>query len=236
MNQRASLILQAEGLSLERGGRKILNIKKLEFHKGIIYGLAGPAGSGKSSFLNVISGIEKPSAGTVLYDNKPFQSNWLGKPIQNPDIKIVGGNRLNGNGTGESIVRNTFPEKVNEIHKKHFLKSRFGQLWTTRLGNMTHGERAVLASILAVESDPRVLIMDDYGIYMTTEQESDYRKNIKNMGQNLGTTIILASQSDHFLRQFVSVMIYLDKGHVSKIRSGTKKQQRGKPYKKSNRR
>jgi ATPase subunit of ABC transporter with duplicated ATPase domains len=52
MNQRASLILKAEGVSLNRGGRKILNIKKLEFHKGIIYGIVGPAGCGKSSFLN----------------------------------------------------------------------------------------------------------------------------------------------------------------------------------------
>lgn len=236
MNQRASLILKAEGVSLNRGGRKILNIKKLEFHKGIIYGIVGPAGCGKSSFLNLLSGIEKPESGTVLYDNEPFKTNWLGKPIQNPDIFIVGGTRINGSGTGEVKIRTAFPAKADDIHKRHFAKSRFGQIWNDKVGTMTEGERSVLASVLAVESDPRVLILDDYGVFMPQDQEAELRKKIRNMNQNLGTTIILASQSDHYLRQFASVLIYLDKGHVSRIRSGVKQQQRGRPSQRRQRR
>ena len=220
-----------------RGGRKVLNIKKLQFHKGIVYGIVGPAGCGKSTFLNLISGMEKPESGTVFYDSKPYKTNWRGKPIQNPDIYYVGATRINGSGTGEVKIRTAFPAKADDIHKRHFAKSRFGQIWNDKIGTMTDGERSVLASVLAVESDPRVLILDDYGVFMPQDQEAELRKKIKNMNQNLGTTIILASQSDHYLRQFASVLIYLDKGHVSRIRSGMKQQHnRGRPSKRRQRR
>ena len=92
-----------------------------------------------------------------------------------------------------------------------------------------------MASVLAIESDPRVLVLDDYGVYMPHDQEAELRKKIRNMNQNLGTTILLASHSDHYLRQFASVLIYLDKGHVSRIRSGAKQQQRGRPNKRRQR-
>lgn len=235
MNQRASLILETERLSLKRGQRKVLNIKKLQFHKGIIYGIVGPAGCGKSSFLRLISGMEKPSSGTVLYDGKSFKSNWLGKPIQDPDIYHIGTEQVNGSGTGEVIVRTAFPEKADDIRKRHFDKSRFGHIWKSKVRSLTVGERSVLASVLAIESDPRILVLDDYGVYMPHDQEAELRKKIRNMNQNLGTTILLASQSDHYLRQFASVMIYLDKGHVSRIRSGAKQQQRGRPNKRRQR-
>ena len=40
------------------------------------------------------------------------------------------------------------------------------------------------------------------------------------MNRELGTTFILASSSDTNLKKLASVLIYLDNGHISKIRSG----------------
>ena len=43
------------------------------------------------------------------------------------------------------------------------------------------------------------------------------------MNNILGTTVLLSSNNDYFLKQFASVIIYLDNGHVSKVRKGFKK-------------
>ena len=43
------------------------------------------------------------------------------------------------------------------------------------------------------------------------------------MNRNLGTTVILTAPTDNLLKNFVSVLIYLDKGKISKIRSGFQK-------------
>ena len=66
-------------------------------------------------------------------------------------------------------------------------------------------------------------MIDDYGTLMDSEMESEFRKRIQKMNRDLGTTIILASPTDHIIKKFASVIIYMDNGHVSKIRSGTQK-------------
>ena len=66
-------------------------------------------------------------------------------------------------------------------------------------------------------------MLDDYGMSLDPKNEMILRKKIIKMNNILGTTVILSSQNDYFLKQFASVIIYLDNGHVSKIRKGFKK-------------
>jgi ABC-type methionine transport system ATPase subunit len=66
-------------------------------------------------------------------------------------------------------------------------------------------------------------MIDDYGTLMDYEMEFEFRKRIQKMNRDLGTTIILASPTDQIIKKFASVTIYMDNGHVSKIRSGVSK-------------
>ena len=52
------------------------------------------------------------------------------------------------------------------------------------------------------------------------------------MNKNLGTTIILSSINNNVLRNFCSVIIHLENGHIVKVRSGTKRKQNNKKYNK----
>ena len=53
------------------------------------------------------------------------------------------------------------------------------------------------------------------------------------MNRSLGTTIILTSPSDIYLKYFASVLIFLDHGHISKIRTGNSRSiRRENSYKK----
>ena len=56
--------------------------------------------------------------------------------------------------------------------------------------------------------------------------EKDFRNKILKMNRTLGTTIILSAPSDHSLKHFASVLVYLNHGHISKIRPGVSR----KPY------
>jgi ABC-type polysaccharide/polyol phosphate transport system ATPase subunit len=47
------------------------------------------------------------------------------------------------------------------------------------------------------------------------------------MNKDLGTTVILSSINDNALKKFCSVLVYLENGHITKVRSGLQKQQRG---------
>ena len=85
--------------------------------------------------------------------------------------------------------------------------------------------------ILACESDPRVLLIDDYGVYFNDKMEKDFRGKLATMNRTLGTTIILSSPTDKNLKYFASVLIYLDHGHIWKIRPGISRNTNKKQYK-----
>ena len=60
-------------------------------------------------------------------------------------------------------------------------------------------------------------------LHLDPKNEMILRKKIMKMNNILGTTIILSSTSDYFVKQFANVVIYLDNGHVSKVRKGYKR-------------
>ena len=57
--------------------KKINVLKKINysFIKGKIYSLMGPSGSGKSTLLNILSMIDRPTAGSLLIDNNTIDFN-----------------------------------------------------------------------------------------------------------------------------------------------------------------
>ena len=76
MSQRTTTIYDIKGLKKFYEDHPILNIRRLEIHRGTIYGMIGPIGSGKSTFFNILAGVTKPTDGIVKFENEEFETNW----------------------------------------------------------------------------------------------------------------------------------------------------------------
>ena len=69
----------------------VLNKINYNFKKGKIYSLMGPSGSGKSTLLNILSLIDRPTSGTLKFDNKEinFSKSDINDKIRAKKIGIV---------------------------------------------------------------------------------------------------------------------------------------------------
>jgi ABC-type lipoprotein export system ATPase subunit len=85
--------LDADGLSIEVPGRTLLSRVDLEVRSGESVAIMGPSGSGKTSLLNCLSGIAKPTSGSVWVDGveitrlrasqrSAFRLQWIGMVFQ----------------------------------------------------------------------------------------------------------------------------------------------------------
>jgi len=221
MSKMKRLIFKVNDLEKEYGSISAISLKKLEIHPGTIYGIVGNVGSGKSTLLNILAGIEKESSGTVLYEDNPYETNWLGKIQTHDDVFYTKEISINTpNSTVSSYIASKFGKKKNVIQNRYFKDGSFKNLWTRSMKDISSGEMHWLGMILACEADPRVLLIDDYGVYFNNKMEKDFRSKIGSMNRTLGTTIILSSPSDTNLKYFASVLIFLDHGHIWKIRPG----------------
>jgi branched-chain amino acid transport system ATP-binding protein len=63
-------LLEIENLSKSFGGVKAVNCVSFNLNQGEILGLIGPNGAGKSTVFNLISGVDKPDAGTIKYEGQ----------------------------------------------------------------------------------------------------------------------------------------------------------------------
>ena len=218
------LIFKVNDLQKDHGSSSALNLKKLDIHPGTIYGIVGNVGSGKSTLLNILAGVEKESSGTVFYEDTPYETNWFGRIIAPDDIFYT--KRLSlkiPNSTVSSYISSKFGKKKNVIQNRYFKDGSFKNLWNRNMRDVSSGELNWLGMILACEADPRVLLIDDYGVYFNNKMEKDFRTKITSMNRTLGTTIILSAPSDINIKHFASVLIYLDHGHIWKIRPGINK-------------
>ena len=65
-------IYDVKRLKLKFKDKKALEIKTLKFHNGLIYGICGNFGSGKTSLLKILAGELKETDGSVLYQGNKF--------------------------------------------------------------------------------------------------------------------------------------------------------------------
>lgn len=236
MSQRATTIYNIKGLKKSFGDQPILNVRQLEIHRGTIYGMIGPIGSGKSTLLNILAGVTKQTDGTVKFENEVFQTNWLGKIKQNPEIALANISSISNGSTVSDVVKTIDKNSLEKRTSSYFKNVSMAGLLKRKLNDLSSGELAILNMIIALESDPRVLMIDDYGVFFDKNMEMDFRKKIIRMNKDLGTTIILAAPSDLHIKRVASVLIYLDNGHISKIRPGVGRSASSKDRKPSRRR
>tara|TARA_Y100001970_G_scaffold186201_1_gene226436 strand:+ start:964 stop:1662 length:699 start_codon:yes stop_codon:yes gene_type:complete len=228
MGKKDTLIYELKNLKKIYNNISALSIRRLQIHRGTIYGILGPIGSGKTTLLKILAGYDRQTEGKLLYDHSEFQRSWLGK-IKKPDeISFSGKHNYNNSQIVKSYIDFCFPNKSNKIIKQYFNGSVSKRILPLKIQNLSPGQKSWLDTVFALEGDPRVLIQDDFSSLFDSEMQSIARKGFRKMNRNLGTTIILSSLNSNVLRSLCSVMIYLENGHITRVRSGNTRNQQNK--------
>ena len=134
-------IYDISGLKLKFGSKKALEINTLKFHNGLIYGVCGNFGSGKSSLLKVLSGLQKESKGDVLYQGAKFKTNFFGGIKKHKEIQYIHVDMLKESSTVEQFLKSMFSSKIKQIQSRHFKHFSLEHLWKTPIGKLSDGEK-----------------------------------------------------------------------------------------------
>ena len=164
-----SAILDIKGLRKQFGGVTALSGVDLSINEGEILGVVGPNGSGKSTLFNVVTGVHKPTAGSVT---------WKGK-----DITGIPANQVSRNGIGYTFQQAmAFPgltvlENVQIATEHSAASARTDFAWPTpasllefvgipglsneRAGILPFGSLRLLGLALALATRPSLLLLDE---------------------------------------------------------------------------
>lgn len=177
--------------------------------KGEVLGLVGANGAGKSTMLKVISGILKPTKGTVTVHGNIVPMLELGSGF---DMELTGRENVFLNGAILGYSEDFLKEKYQEIVDF----SELGEFIEMPLRNYSSGMITRLAFSIATVVKPDILIVDE----ILSVGDAAFQKKSKNRMMELmsgGTTVLLVSHSAQQITEMCSRAIWLEKGTMKMI-------------------
>lgn len=186
-----------------------LNNVSFSVAKGEVFGIIGLNGAGKSTLLKIISGILKPTDGSVKVQGKIAPLIELGAGF-NGDLSGVENIYLNGLMLGYS--KKMIRSKMNEIVEF----SELGKFIHTPLKNYSSGMKARLGFSIATIVQPEVLIVDEVLAVGDIKFKEKSERKIQSMIEE-GTTVIFVSHSLAQMKNLCNRVMWLEKGSVKQI-------------------
>lgn len=175
-------------------------------HKGERLGLVGLNGAGKSTLLKILSGVLKPSKGTLEVHGKLAPLLELGAGV---DHNYTGRENIFLNGSFLGFSRDFMEEKYDEIEEF----SELGRFIDVPVKNYSSGMKAKLGFSVATIVDPDILILDEV---LSVGDAKFRKKSNKKMMEMIesGVTVIMVSHSINNIREICNKAIWLEKGKI----------------------
>lgn len=177
-----------------------------EVKKGETLGLIGRNGAGKSTMLKVISGILKPTEGSVVCRGNVVPMLELGSGF---DFDLTGRENIFLNGA----ILGYSEEFLNARYDEIVEFSELGQFIEVPIRNYSSGMLARLAFSIATVVQPEVLIVDEIlSVGDAQFQEKSKRRMLELMGG--GTTVLFVSHSIEQIKEMCGRVVWLEQGQV----------------------
>ncbi len=196
----------------------------LNIPDGQFIGLIGHTGSGKSTLVQHLNGLEKPTSGSVFYDGKDISDAEydrkalrakVGLVFQYPEHQLFETDCFKDVGFGPKNLG--LPQKEVELRTYEALK-QVGfddEYFYQSPFDLSGGQkrRVAIAGVLAMK--PEVLILDEPTAGLDPKGREDILNLISKLHKEMGITIILVSHSMDDVADYVQRIIVMNKGRVA---------------------
>ena len=177
-----------------------------DLEKGKTLGLIGKNGAGKSTTLKLISGILKPTSGTIIVRGNVVPMLELGAGF---DLELTGRENVYLNGAILGYSKDYLQSKFDQIVDF----AEIGEFIDMPIRNYSSGMMARLAFSIASVVQPEILIVDEIlAVGGVAFQEKSYNRMKELMSG--GATVLFVSHDLDKIEEMCDQVIWLDKGKV----------------------
>lgn len=212
--------LQIKNISKSYGNICILNNINLQVEEGEFIVLVGPSGSGKSTILRIIAGLEQPSNGEVIINDRVVNN----LPPKDRNISMVFQNyalypHMN-------VYDNlAFPLKMQHVKKENLEQSVTKVSEMLGINNhlrkkpkeLSGGERQRVALGRAIIRSPELFLMDEPLSNLDAKLRTQMRAELLKLHKTLSSTVIYVTHDQIEALTMGNRIVVLNKGQVQQI-------------------
>ena len=211
MSNTSDYMLKVTGVCKKYGKHEVLKQMSFEVPKGSIYGLVGRNGAGKTTIMRIISGLQKPTSGTVEYgfDHKGYGK--IGALVELPSI-------YSSKSARENLIFQymnlglKIDDSIDEILKLISLDNTGKK----KAGRFSLGMRQRLGIGMAMAGNPDMLVLDEPINGLDPQGIIEIRDLLQRLNREKGITIIISSHILSELSKLATNFAFVEDGTVVK--------------------
>ena len=233
-------LLTAVGVRKEFGGLVAVNDVDFTIPERTIVSLIGPNGAGKTTFFNMLTGVYKPTAGQIVFDEhdvtgKPphvITARGIGRTFQNIRLfqsmtslenVLVGMHaRLKG-GVLRAVIKPpslkreeiAAREKAHDLLEFSGLRGRDDEY----ARNLAYGDQRRLEVARALATEPKLLLLDEPTAGMNPQETAEFTAFVSKLREDQGLTVLLIEHDMRVVMGISERVTVLDYGE--KIAEGS---------------
>jgi ABC-2 type transport system ATP-binding protein len=208
-----SELLKIEGLSKGFGGKAVLRDVRFALEPGLVYGLLGRNGEGKTTLIRTIMGAIPRDAGFLSFRGRPVTfgdadyKSSIGYIPEDPffygNMTVAGLLEFNGR----------FFPKWDAGRAADDL-ARFGLDPAARIRTLSRGQKLKLGFAAALAARPELLVLDDPTSGLDVPTRRDFLRDVIRELAAGGTAVLFASHLVHELERIVDHLLVLHGGRI----------------------
>jgi branched-chain amino acid transport system ATP-binding protein len=225
-------MLQVRGLTRVFGGLTALDGVSFDVHAGSIKAIIGPNGAGKSTLFNCVSGFDRVTAGTVVFEGtdlarmrphaivraglaRTFQNTQLFEELTVLDNVLAGAFAVTHTGWLSAALR--LPGALREERRGREDTLRLLRLLSLEsyaalnASDLPHGLRRLLEIARALATKPRLLLLDEPAAGLNATETSDLAHALYRIRDD-GTTIVIVEHDMGLVMEVSDEIVVLDRG------------------------
>jgi branched-chain amino acid transport system ATP-binding protein len=225
-------LLTTTHLTKRFGGILAVNELELSVAAGEICGLIGPNGSGKTTVLNLITGIYTPTGGSIAFDGRPIHARapheicalGIGRSFQNIRLLLslsvfdnvrLGGHIHTRSGLWDVLLRSAtmraeeaeIAARINEVLDFVGLRQFRGEL----ARNLPYGRQKVLEIARALMARPKLLLLDEPAAGLNSAEKAQLMTLIGKI-RDSGVSVLLIEHEMAFVEGLSDRVFVLNYG------------------------
>jgi branched-chain amino acid transport system ATP-binding protein len=226
-------ILVVDGVQRHFGGLTAVDVEHVEVQRGAITALIGPNGAGKTTFFNLLTGFDRPDAGSWTFDGRPLarvpayqvarrgmvRTFQLTKALSR--LTVIENMKLGATGqAGESALKALIPplwrsqEKAIEQRAEKLLERfKLAHMRDEFAGTLSGGQRKLLEMARALMSSPRLVMLDEPMAGVNPALKQSLLDHIREV-RHEGTSVLFVEHDMDVVRDISDWVVVMAEGRV----------------------
>ncbi|HEY3317861.1 MAG TPA: ABC transporter ATP-binding protein [Coriobacteriia bacterium] len=225
-------LLEASKVTMQFGGLKALCDIDFHVEKGEIVALIGPNGAGKTTFFNLLTGIYKPTEGTLMFNGKSLAGlkphvmckMGIARTFQNIRLfanmtaleNVMVGRHSRMKGTPLSAVLRTpaFKREEEQVVAEALRRLQFvglAKVANELAKNLPYGDQRRLEIARALATDPELILLDEPAAGMNPHESSELTQLVRKI-REAGVTVLLIEHDMKVVMGIADRVVVLDFG------------------------